>query len=69
MAKDMSAVYMSMTDEERQKLVRKKAARLWTLRQTHLTYSSKMEIRKLEEQLRWLNAVIAAKAAQLELPL
>jgi len=66
--KNMSYVYWNMKLKDCKRLRSQKVSAVLRLERKHLGYFDQQELRKLRQQVIWLDAVIAAKAAQLALP-
>jgi len=68
-ATDLSIRYWNMKEIELRRLKSQKVNRISRLRSKPLGYFDQQEIRKLERHLKWINAVLAAREAQIKLGL
>lgn len=67
--KDMSKVYWNMKTQELKHLRSKKINAILRLERKHLGYFDQRELAKLRQQKIWIDAVLAAREAQLGLGL
>ena len=65
MTKYMGEYYWTRTDHDLAILRSKKYNRIAALRREVMTYTNLKEIRKLQEQMGWIDAVIEARKTQL----
>jgi len=66
---DMSTRYWNMKTIDLRRLKSEKSNRIMRLESKHMGYFDQQEIKRLRGHLRWINAVLAAREAQPELPL
>jgi len=67
--KDMSEYYLKQSTHNLLRLKSQKQVRKDKLMSTHMGYFDLQEVRTLVQQIKWIDAVLASRADQMQLPL
>lgn len=65
--RDMSAVYFKLSSESLRALRSKKVVRRENLRSHYMGYLDQQELRMLNAQIKWIDAVLASRDQQMRL--